>query len=188
MIVRNRTSSALLFNHRFVIYSMAMNINFKRLLIYMGKCVTGALLVYLIAWLLDYNEYIWALISVMLVLSPDGTDAVSLAMSRIKANLVGAAAGLIMHTLHPPTVIMVCGGIAITVAACTLLKLEASTRSALAAAIIVALHEAGRHIWDTALERVLGVLAGCLLGLLVTFIFHSRFTTHPAETPAQNEA
>jgi len=154
----------------------------------MGKCVTGALLVFGIARLLNYHDYIWCLISVMLVLSPDGTDAVSLAMSRIKANLVGAGAGLLMLVVHPSTIVMVHGGIAITVVLCTLLKLEPSARSALAATIIVTLHEAGRHIWDTALERVLAVLAGCLLGLLVTFVFHSRFTTRPAEGPAHQEA
>jgi uncharacterized membrane protein YgaE (UPF0421/DUF939 family) len=160
----------------------------KRLLVYMAKCVAGALMVFLLAHLLNYQDYIWCMISVMLVLSPDGTDAVSLAMSRIKANLVGAGAGLLMLIVHPSTVVMVSGAIAITVAVCTVLKLEPSTRSALAAAIIVTLHEAGKHIWDTALERVLAVLAGCLLGLLVTFVFHSRFTNRPAEAPAHQEA
>ncbi len=154
----------------------------------MSKCVAGALVVFLLASLLHYKDYIWCMISVMLVLSPDGTDAVVLAVSRIKANLVGAGAGLLMLIIHPATEVMVCGGIAITAAACMLLKLEASARSALAATIIVTLHEAGRYVWDTALERIIAVLAGCLLGLLITFLFHSRFTTHPAETPVQHEA
>ncbi len=160
----------------------------KRTLVYIAKCVAGALLVFLIAHLLNYRDYIWCLISVMLVLSPDGSDAVSLAMSRIKANLVGAGAGALMLFVHPSPVVMVSGGIAITVVVCTLLKLDLSTRSALAATIIVTLHEAGKHIWDTALERVIAVLAGCLLGLLVTFVFHSRFINRPAEGPAHQEA
>lgn len=163
-------------------------LNIKRLLVYIGKCVAGALLVFLLARLLDYHDYIWCLISVMLVLSPDGSDAVALAMSRIKANLVGAGAGLLMLVVHPSPVVMVSGGIAVTVAACTFLKLESATRTALAATIIVTLHEAGKHIWDTALERILSVLAGCLLGLLITFLFHSRFTSRPAEAPAHQEA
>jgi len=163
--------------------------NIKRLLIYMAKCVAGTLLVFLLAWLLNYKDYIWCLISVMLVLSPEGSDAVPLAMSRIKANLVGAFAGLLLLIVHPPMIIMVGGAVAVTVVLCTLLQLEASARSALAATIIVTLHEAGRHIWDTALERIIAVLAGCLLGLLVTFIFHSRFTSHPVDAPPpQQEA
>jgi uncharacterized membrane protein YgaE (UPF0421/DUF939 family) len=161
-------------------------LNIKRLLIYICKCVAGALLVFLLARLLNYHDYIWCLISVMLVLSPDGTDAVALAMSRIKANLVGAGAGLLMLLVHPSPIVMVCGGIAITAAVCTLLKLEPATRSALAATIIVTLHEAGKHVWDTALERIIAVLAGCLLGLLITFVFHSRFNTRPAEAPAHH--
>jgi len=102
---------------------------------------------------------------------------------------VGAAAGLIMLIVHPSTIVMVSGAIAITVAACTFLQLEASARSALAAAIIVTLHEAGIHVWDTALERIIAVLAGCVLGLVITFVFHSRFTRHSAEgPPPQQEA
>ncbi|WP_217606248.1 FUSC family protein [Chitinophaga sp. GbtcB8] len=163
--------------------------NTKRLLVYMAKCVAGVLLVFFLAHLINYKDYIWCLISVMLVLSPDGTDAVGLAMSRIKANLVGAAAGLVMLIVHPSTIVMVSGAIAITVAACTFLQLEASARSALAAAIIVTLHEAGLHVWDTALERIIAVLAGCVLGLVITFVFHSRFTRHSAEgPPPQQEA
>jgi len=67
------------------------------------------------------------------------------------------------------------------------LKLENPTRSALAATIIVTLHESGKHIWDAAFERVVAVVAGCLLGLIITFIFHSRFTNRPAEVQPQEE-
>lgn len=163
--------------------------NIRRLLVYMLKCITGTLLVFLLAWLLHYKDYIWCLISVMLVLSPEGSDAVPLAMSRIKANLVGAAAGLIMLVVHPPAIIMVSGAVAITVVLCTLLQLEVAARSALAATIIVTLHEAGKHVWDTAVERIIAVLAGCLLGLVITFLFHSRFTSHPVDAPPpQQEA
>jgi hypothetical protein len=39
----------------------------------------------------------------------------------------------------------------------------------------------------TALERVLSVLAGCVLGLLITFAFHSRFVSRPAEEPINKD-
>ncbi len=161
--------------------------NLNRLIIYIAKCVTGVLIAFLLAQLLHYSDYIWCLISIILVLSPDGTDALTLAVSRMKANLIGAGAGLIMLVLHPVSVIMVAGAVIITIVVCYFAKLENPTRSALAASIIVTLHESGKHIWDAALERVIAVLAGCLLGLVITFIYHSRFTTRPAELPPGQE-
>jgi len=158
----------------------------KRLIVYAAKCVTTILIAFLLAQLLHYNDYIWCLISAILVLSPDGKDALTLAMARLKANFIGAGAGLIMLLLHPMTVIMVAGAAAITVVTCYFAKLENPTRSALAASIIVTLHESGKHIWDVALERVASVLAGCLLGLLITYVFHSRFITRPAEVVSEH--
>jgi uncharacterized membrane protein YgaE (UPF0421/DUF939 family) len=161
----------------------------KRLIVYVANCVTGVLIAFLLAQLLIYSDYIWGLISVILVLSPDGNDALTLAMSRMKANLIGAAAGLVMLLLHPITVVMVAGAVAITIVVCYFVKLENPTRSALAASIIVTLHETGKHIWDVALERVIAVVAGCLLGLIITYVYHSRFITQPVEAPhSQGEA
>ena len=155
----------------------------KRLIVYAAKCVTAVLFVFMLARLLHYNDYIWGLISTILVLSPDGTDALTLALGRIKANLIGAGAGLVMLLLNPATILMVAGAVLITVVACYFAKLENPTRSALAASIIVTLHESGKHIWDVALERVVAVVGGCILGLLITFLYHSRFINRPAEAP-----
>ena len=107
----------------------------KRLIVYAAKCVTTILIAFLLAQLLHYNDYIWCLISAILVLSPDGKDALTLAMARLKANFIGAGAGLIMLLLHPMTVIMVAGAAAITVVTCYFAKLENPTRSALAASL-----------------------------------------------------
>lgn len=159
----------------------------KRLMVYTAKCVTGVVVSFLLARILNYNDFIWCLISIILVLSPDGKDAVPLAVNRMKANVVGAFAGLLMLSLHPPTLIMVTGGVIITIVVCYLTNLENPTRTALAATIIVTLHEGGRHIWDVALERVIAVLAGCVLGMLITYLFHSRFITGPSEISLKQE-
>jgi uncharacterized membrane protein YgaE (UPF0421/DUF939 family) len=153
----------------------------KRVLIYTAKCVTGVLFVLGLSWALDYQDIIWVLISVMLVLSPDGSDAVTLAVTRIKANIIGGIAGFLLILIHPNMILMMCTAVFITVVLCNLLNLEAATRTALAAAIIVMTHEAGAHVWDTAVARVISVLAGCLLGLLITFLFHNRYTKQTAE-------
>ena len=80
---------------------------------------------------------------------------------------------------------MVAGAVAITVVVCYFLKLQNPTRTALAASIIVTLHESGPHIWDVAPERILSVLAGCLLALLITYAYHSRIITRPSEVPVE---
>lgn len=158
----------------------------KRMIVYAAKCITAVLISFLLARLLHDNEYIWGLISMILVLSPDATDALTLAAGRIKANLIAAGAGLIMLLLHPTTVITVAGAVAITVIVCYFLKLENPTRTALAASIIVTLQESGPHIWYVGLERVIAVLGGCMLGLVITYVFHSRFITRPAEVPVEH--
>ena len=65
--------------------------------IYIAKCVSGVLLCSLLTlFFSQWIDYTWSLISVMLVLSPEGKDAVELSLTRIKANLVGASVGLLM--------------------------------------------------------------------------------------------
>ncbi|HVI48559.1 MAG TPA: FUSC family protein [Chitinophaga sp.] len=152
-----------------------------RILIYAAKCVTGVLIVLLLSWLLDYQDVIWVLISVMLVLSPDGSDAMTLAVTRIKANIVGASSGFLLLLIHPNLMLMMSIAVTVTVVLCNVLNFEAATRTALAATIIVMTHEAGQHLWDTAISRVLSVFSGCVLGLLITFIFHNKYTKQTTE-------
>lgn len=146
----------------------------KRIILYIAKCVTGVLIAFLLAKLLHYNDYIWCLISIILVLSPDAKDAVPQASNRIKANLVGAASGFTLLLFHVSPEITVSGAVIITIIICFSTKLEAATRTALAATIIVTIHENGKSIWDVALERMVAVVAGCIIGILITLIFHSR--------------
>ena len=150
-----------------------MSERMKSLLVYVLKCVTGVLLVFLFSKLLHYNDLTWCLISVILVLSPDGKDAIPLAVTRIKANVVGAGMGVLCLLISPSNMWTMSLALAFTLSLCYLFKLDAGIRSALAATIIIMLHPAGVHLWDTALERIIAVLAGCALGLLITFLFHS---------------
>ncbi len=146
----------------------------KSLSIYAAKCITGTITVFILSSLLNYKDLAWALISVILVLSPDGKDSVSLAVTRIKANFVGAAVGIICLLIAPVNMWLMSLAVTIGLFLCYLFKLDTGARSALAATIIIMLHPEGQHVWDTALERVIAVLAGCLLALIITFIFHFR--------------
>jgi uncharacterized membrane protein YgaE (UPF0421/DUF939 family) len=114
----------------------------------------------------------WSLISVVLVLAPDRNDALTLAMSRIKANLVGAAVGLGLFYLHPINFPIICVGLAISIVVCDRLGIQAATRTAMVAILIIVLHEPGKHLWEIAAERAGGVVLGCLIGVLITYLFH----------------
>jgi uncharacterized membrane protein YgaE (UPF0421/DUF939 family) len=154
-----------------------MNDRLKSLLVYAAKCATGSFLVFFIASLINFKDSGWCLISVMLVLSADGKDSVSLALTRIKANLVGASVGLICLLISPTNVWILSIALVITLALCYLFNFDAGIRSALAATVIIMFHQEGKHVWDAALVRVISVLAGCVLGLIITFIFHLKATS-----------
>jgi uncharacterized membrane protein YgaE (UPF0421/DUF939 family) len=151
-----------------------MSLRNKNLLVYIGKCVAGILLSYLISHFLGrWIDYPWSLISVVLVLSPEGKDALELSLTRIKANLVGATIGILILSMSVPTPWNIAAGAVLSLFACDRLGLNTGARSTLAAMIIILLHVEGTHLWDAALSRVLAVVVGSLLGLGITYVFHS---------------
>lgn len=154
------------------------------LLVYAAKCVTGILLcsllsMYLSAWI----DYPWSLISVVLVLSPEGKDAVELALTRIKANLVGASVGVLMLISQLPWPWNIAVGAGMALFICDRLKLNAAARSTLAAVIIILLHPESSRLWVSAVNRVGAVITGCIIGLFITYVFHSFVKI---EAPALN--
>ncbi|RYE09692.1 MAG: FUSC family protein [Sphingobacteriaceae bacterium] len=142
-------------------------------LLYVAKCLIGAIIGFII-----YRAYpeggAWSMVSILLVLSPEGKDAITLAEVRIKANLVGAGTGLLLFFIHPPALIMVCLGVIMVLVICELLKLQVATRSALASVVIICIHESGRYFYQVALERAAGVIGGCLIALLITYLVHYK--------------
>ncbi len=156
----------------------------KILIVYIAKCVSGILLCSLLSiYFSQWIDYAWSLISVVLVLSPEGKDAVDLSLTRIKANLVGASAGVLMLLSQIPWPWNIAVGSALALFVCDRLKLNAAARSTLAAVIIILLQPEGQNLWSSAINRVGAVITGCVLGLLITFVFHSFIKT---ETPAMN--
>ncbi|RYE23284.1 MAG: hypothetical protein EOP42_23415, partial [Sphingobacteriaceae bacterium] len=87
---------------------------------------------------------------------------------------VGAGTGLLLFFLHPPALVMVCLGVIIVLVVCELLKLQVAARSALASVIIICIHESGKYFYQVALERAAGVILGCLIALLITYLIHYK--------------
>ena len=149
---------------------MKLSLRNTKLFVYITKCVSGVLLCFLVSLVVGrWVDYPWSLISVVLVLSPEGKDALELAHTRIKANLVGASCGLLVLLTRTPGPWNIVAAAALALWACDRLGLNNGARSTLAAVIIVLLHGE----WGAALSRVLAVFVGCLLGLGVTALFHA---------------
>jgi uncharacterized membrane protein YgaE (UPF0421/DUF939 family) len=151
-----------------------MNARIKSLLVYSAKCITATIVVFILSHLLNYSDIGWCLISVILVLSPDGKEAVAFAVMRIKANILGAVVGLACLLISPASMWTLSIALSVTLSLCYFFKFDTAVRAALAATIIIMLHEEGKHLWDTATERVIAVLAGCILGLAITYVFHFK--------------
>ena len=148
-----------------------MKIKQADLIIYIIKCLLGAGIGFAV-----YRNFpdtgLWCLLSIILVLAPDRKDAFTLAINRIKANLVGSSIGLILFFIHPINLFMIGIGIVAAIVVCELFKIQVATRTAIVALLIIALHEPGQYFWDIALERALGVVGGCVVGVLITYAFH----------------
>lgn len=167
-----------------------MSQRYKTLIIYIAKCVTGVVLCFFVTMLLkEWVDYTWCLISVVLVLSPEGKDALDLALTRIKANLVGAATGVLILASTIPSPWNIAAGAVISLFVCDQLKLNTGARSTLAAMIIILLYQEGvTHVWDSALSRIVAVILGCLLGLIITYVFHSLIKTNQPAVNSEAES
>ncbi len=156
------------------VHGMPITSHHKNIALYMVKCVVGFVAIMGVGAAFSIPDVTWVVISMLLVLSPDSKEVIPLTTTRIKANLVASFISVACVFLVPNVTLAICIAIIITILACELLNLMSASRPALAAIVIVSLHPAGVHLWSTALERVAAVAAGCIMGLLLTFIFHRQ--------------
>ena len=154
-----------------------MNAENKNLYLYILKCLTAVSIIYIVAKYINYHDFAWCMISATLVLTPDNTEAIPLAMTRIKANLIGGVASIICIFMHLPIPATIILAILITILSCNFLKLMTGSRAAIAAVIIIILHgEEYDHpnFWVITFERLGSVIAGCIIALIVTVVFHRK--------------
>lgn len=143
--------------------------------IYLIKCVIGAAICYSFYIILPQYPVYWALISAVIVFSPDNNN--KLAYDRIKSNLLGASIGMLMFYIPIHNIVLICCGVALTILVGIALKLDHTLRSALAALVIVLIKEHQVHDWMIPVERVICVCIGCFVALMVTFVF-SKFKSY----------
>ncbi len=165
-----------------------MNARYKRLSIYIGKIICGVLLSYVIAQSFPIFDFGWIVISTFLVLSPEGKDALDVALIRIKANFVGAGTGLILLAFNLPILISICIGSVISLIICDLFKLSLGAKSTLAAVVIVLMNSNQNSFWSSPFHRVSSVIIGCILALIITYVFHSILKFEIASEANQGDA
>ena len=158
----------------------------KSLTLYGMKCVSAAGIVFLLAHVVGDAQVAWCLVSVVLVLSPDGRETVTLTLGRVGANLVGGACSLVGLLSGLPDAVALCLTYVVTIAACAAVGLTTSSRVALAAVTILMLqHRADVPLWQSVFERVVAVVVGCLVALSVTLAFHRGLPPLRADDPAR---
>jgi len=135
--------------------------------LYIAKCVAGTAISYGLFLAFPRHPLYWATISVLLVLDVDEKESMRLAIDRMKANVAGAAVGVVA-ILQAGQVGMVALLVAVvaTIGLCRAIRLGKATRSALAALVIVTV--AGPVTWKTGLERMACVIVGCFIGMAMT--------------------
>ena len=149
-----------------------MSINFKSpVFIYMIKCLLGLSAGYWLFVKFPNYPFYWTLISILLVMAPDPKDSSKLALERVIANMIGSGIGLLLFIINAPGLLLMGIGIIATITICSLLKLLTIGRSALAAMLIVMIHEKSGNTWQIALERLGCVALGCTIALLISISF-----------------
>lgn len=142
------------------------NFFFSSISIYCFSCVLGFSIGFALLSLVPEYDLFWALLSILLVISPEGKDAPRLTTERVKANLVGALSGLVVVFLSGDFYLRAVIGIVLAALICHYSKLSAVSRTAIVAVVII-LYEKPNDGYHAPLERFLFVLAGCVIGLLV---------------------
>jgi uncharacterized membrane protein YgaE (UPF0421/DUF939 family) len=157
---------------------------FRSIAIYIVECLIGFSAGFALYKYFPQHQFFWSMISVLLVLAPGNLNSRKLAFDRMKANTLGSLTGLLVFLLPLPEFISIGLGIVIVISAGYLFKLDTAVRSALAALIIVTVHGIGGATWNVAVERMICVITGCIIGLVITIMFD--FFLRPQTTDVPN--
>lgn len=111
-------------------------------------------------------DLFWSLLSVMLVISPEGKDAPRLTTERVKANLIGAFSAFVVILLPFDIFYKIMIGIVVAAVLCSIFKLLNVSRTAIVAIIIILIERPNDSI-AASIERFISVLIGCIIGLLI---------------------
>lgn len=142
----------------------------SQLIIYMIRCVIGFLIGYFLMLKFPSYELFWSLLSIILVISPEGKDSMRLTKERVKSNFIGSLVGLTCHFIHPTNTYVLIMGIMITSMICYLFNVMNMSRVAIVSFLIVMLQTNELNENITPIFRFATVAIGCLIGLAIIIV------------------
>lgn len=111
-----------------------------------------------------------AAVSAVVVTQPSLHSSFKASLMRVVANLVGAFGGAALFICLGQPLVAMAAGVMLTGLVCHLLKQDDALRPAFVAVILVTL-AGDNDKWHSSLNRVAGVVTGCLCALVVGFLF-----------------
>jgi uncharacterized membrane protein YgaE (UPF0421/DUF939 family) len=108
----------------------------------------------------------WAMVSAFLVLQPEFSQSLSIALTRVAANLIGAAIGLAVGGALGVGMAQLIAAIILSSIVCGLLRLDAALRTA-CVAIVIVMNANRTSIVASGADRFASVTIGCLTGVLL---------------------
>lgn len=142
-------------------------------ILYIFEFLTATLIGYMLYRLFPDYHMIWAMTSIALVLSPKSIKSRALIYDRIKANILGVVIGFIVLVVHHPNIFTFCLGSIALILLSNYLKTLTTIRSSLIALVVVVIPEIHKTVpgLTVALDRIVCVIAGCIIALVVTILF-----------------
>jgi len=114
-------------------------------------------------------DLFWLLLSIILVISPEGKDSRKLTIDRVRSNFIGSFVGLFYLLITQELALeLLMLGIIITSIICYLFKVMNMARVAIVAFLIILLQPHLSNIEFTPIVRFATVTLGCLIGLMIT--------------------
>lgn len=143
----------------------------SQLIIYTIRCLIGFLIGYHLMIKFPEFELFWLLLSIVLVISPEGKDSRRLTIERVRSNFIGSSVGLVCLQISDElNVGVMVLGIVLTSIVCYLFKVMNMARVAIVTLLIILLQPYLSDIELTPLLRFATVFIGCIIGLTITVI------------------
>lgn len=140
-------------------------------IVYSAKAATAAVTAALVYDFVKLPGSAWvAAVSAVLVTQPNLDSSFQASLLRVSANLAGALGGAILGILLGQPVAAMAVGVMLAGLICYFLKWDDAQRPAFVAVILVTLIGEG-DTWRVSLNRVAGVVIGCVCALVVGFLF-----------------
>ncbi len=137
------------------------------LLIYIIRCLIGFAIGYMLYLNFKQFEVFWALLSIILVISPEEKDSKRLSIERFKSNFVGSIVAMGCVWLLPQSPYSIMLGIVVTIIFCRVFKILNMARVAIVALLIIMIAPHHTQIVYTPIYRAVSVGLGCVIGLAI---------------------